>query len=84
MTTCDVFVKGKCDMTKVQLGIEFQAYPFDLSQVRLLDGPFKQAMELDRQYLLELNPDRMLSVIFKNSDSSQSRMKRMAVGAAER
>ena len=33
---------------------------FDLARVRLLDGPFKRAQELDRQYLLSLDPDRLL------------------------
>jgi uncharacterized protein len=33
----------------------------DLPEVKLLDGPFKKAMELDAKYLLELNPDRLLS-----------------------
>lgn len=36
----------------------FKAQPFDLREVRLLDGPFKHAMELDRQYLLSLDVDR--------------------------
>jgi hypothetical protein len=37
------------------------AEPFSLTQVRLLDGPFKQAMDLDAKYLLSLEPDRLLS-----------------------
>jgi uncharacterized protein len=36
------------------------ARPFSLIDVRLLDGPFKQAMQLDAQYLLSLEPDRLL------------------------
>ncbi len=36
------------------------ARPFALTDVRLLDGPFKQAMQLDAQYLLSLEPDRLL------------------------
>src|SRR5689334_10281536 len=36
------------------------ASPFDLSSVRLLPGPFKTAQELDAQYLLTLEPDRLL------------------------
>ena len=36
------------------------ARPFPLADVRLLDGPFKQAMQLDQQYLLSLEPDRLL------------------------
>ncbi len=38
-----------------------QAEPFPLTQVRLLDSPFKQAMDLDGKYLLSLEPDRLLS-----------------------
>jgi len=41
--------------------IKIQAYPFDIHEVRLLDGPFKQAMEADARYLLMLDPDRFLS-----------------------
>ena len=40
--------------------VELKAEPFPLSQVRLLDGPFKQARDLNHQYLLSLNPDRLL------------------------
>ena len=40
--------------------VPMNAQPFDLQQVRLLDGPFKDAMERDRRYLLELDPDRLL------------------------
>jgi len=38
-----------------------QAQPFDLKDVRLLDGPFKEAMEADMRYLLQVEPDRLLS-----------------------
>jgi len=34
--------------------------PFDLRQVRLLDGPFRACMERDRRYLLSLEGDRLL------------------------
>jgi len=34
--------------------------PFRLDQVRLLEGPFYHAMELDQQYLLSLDMDRLL------------------------
>lgn len=37
-----------------------KAQAFALQDVRLLDGPFRHAMELDRQYLLSLEPDRLL------------------------
>lgn len=41
--------------------IQLQALPFELSEVRLLDSPFKKAMLLDGEYLLRLDPDRLLS-----------------------
>src|ERR1035437_9552430 len=34
--------------------------PFPLNEVRLLDSPFKQAQERDQQYMLKLEPDRLL------------------------
>jgi len=45
---------------KVENKIPIKAYAFDLRDVRLLDGPFKHAQELDRQYLLSLDTDRLL------------------------
>lgn len=38
-----------------------KAYAFDLSDVRLLESPFKAAMELDAEYLRSIEPDRLLS-----------------------
>jgi DUF1680 family protein len=43
------------------LKVRLKARPFELSQVRLLDSPFKHAMELDAAYLLTVEPDRLLS-----------------------
>ncbi|HTO94321.1 MAG TPA: beta-L-arabinofuranosidase domain-containing protein, partial [Bacteroidota bacterium] len=34
---------------------------FDLSDVHLLEGPFRHAMEMDQAYILSLKPDRLLS-----------------------
>ncbi|MFO1497528.1 MAG: glycoside hydrolase family 127 protein [Verrucomicrobiota bacterium] len=34
--------------------------PFDLTEVRLLEGPFQHAMEMDQRYLLSLDTDRLL------------------------
>jgi len=36
-----------------------RAPAFDVSAVRLLDGPFRQAQELDLKYLLSLDPTRL-------------------------
>ncbi|HET6976446.1 MAG TPA: beta-L-arabinofuranosidase domain-containing protein [Pyrinomonadaceae bacterium] len=41
--------------------IHREAEEFRLEDVRLLDGPFKHAMMKDAEYLLRLDPDRLLS-----------------------
>src|ERR1700722_13404178 len=46
---------------KVAPVVALQAYPFDIRHVRLLDGPFREAMEADAHYLLAIAPDRLLS-----------------------
>ncbi|BAU55151.1 hypothetical protein MgSA37_03332 [Mucilaginibacter gotjawali] len=46
---------------KVKPVIPVKALAFDLTQVHLLDGPFKQAMQADEKYLLSIDPDRLLS-----------------------
>lgn len=43
------------------------AYPFALTQVRLLDGPFKHAQELNAKYLLSLSADRLLARFRSNA-----------------
>ena len=40
--------------------VSLVAAPFNLSDVRLLDGPFKVSQETDRAWLLRVDPDRML------------------------
>ena len=45
---------------EVQPVIPLKAWAFRLEDVRLLEGPFKRAMELDRAYLLSLDVDRLL------------------------
>jgi DUF1680 family protein len=47
---------------KTQAGekARLRAYPFDLQQVRLLSGPFRDAMLRDEEYLLSLDGDRLL------------------------
>ena len=41
--------------------VPIKAQAFSLKDVRLLPGPFQRAMDLDGQYLLDLEPDRLLS-----------------------
>ena len=60
---CGLWLSFACrgsDVIQVQPKIPLAARPFQLSQVQLLDGPFKHARELDRQYLLSLDADRLL------------------------
>jgi len=45
---------------KVAPAIAFKAEPFDLTDVRLLDGPFQDAMLRDKALLLGMDPDRLL------------------------
>jgi hypothetical protein len=45
---------------KVPPVVSLSARAFPLETVRLLDGPFKHAMELDQNYLLSLEVDRLL------------------------
>ena len=44
----------------VEPKIPLRAVPFDLADVRLGPGPFRDAMERDKSYLLRLDPDRLL------------------------
>ena len=45
---------------KIKDKVPSQAYPFELGEVRLLDGPFREAMLRDQKYMLGLDPDRLL------------------------
>lgn len=54
--------------------VPIKALPFDLTEVRLLDGPFRHAMELDRQYLLSLEVDRLLHTFRLNAGLPSSAM----------
>ncbi len=40
---------------------------FALQDVRLLDGPFKQAEQVDMDYILEMDPDRLLAPFLKEA-----------------
>ncbi|HEU4390890.1 MAG TPA: glycoside hydrolase family 127 protein, partial [Blastocatellia bacterium] len=47
---------------KVKLSprVPIKAYAFSLTDVRLLDGPFRDAMLRDQKFLLAVDPDRLL------------------------
>jgi DUF1680 family protein len=65
-SNCQIFA-GNNEQTQAKQVIDFKAQPFDLKQVRLLDGPFKDAMERDRKYLHELSSDRLLHMFRVNA-----------------
>jgi DUF1680 family protein len=52
---------------KVAPVIPLRAVPFEPRDVRLLEGPFSHAMELDAKFLLSLEPDRLLSLFRKEA-----------------
>ncbi len=52
---------------KVALAAPLKAAGFSLNSVRLLPGPFQHAQELDRKYLLSLDPDRLLLTARRNA-----------------
>ena len=58
MLCADGFAVG--DKLNVLPKAPMLAEPFPLERVRLLDGPFKEAMLRDKRYLLDLDPDRLL------------------------
>jgi len=51
----------------VRPAITRAAEPFDLGDVRLLDSAFKQALETDKAYVLNLDPNRLLSFLQKQA-----------------
>lgn len=51
---------GDNDKLKIKSVVPLKARAFELSEVRLLPGPFLHAQELDRQYLVSLDVDRLL------------------------
>ena len=47
--------------------IPFRALPFNLSEVRLLEGPFLNATELNKEILLGYEPDRLLARFYSEA-----------------
>jgi hypothetical protein len=45
---------------KINPVVPIRAYAFNLKEVKLLNSPFRHAMEMDSAYLLSLKPDRLL------------------------
>lgn len=57
----DLFIStGSATQFAQSQAIARRVNAFDLEDVRLLDGPFRRAQELNSKYLLQLEPDRLL------------------------
>ena len=52
---------------KIEAKIPFTVHPFRLDDVRLLPSPFQHAMRKDAEYLLSLDPNRLLHVFRINA-----------------
>ncbi len=57
--------------------------PFPLTDVRLLDGPFRDAMLRDQKYLLSLDPDRLLHTFRLNVKLAVQRQTVTAAGSRQ-
>lgn len=54
------YAQPATDRVKVKPVVPLKALPFPLEDVRLIEGPFQHAMDLNAAYLLKLEPDRLL------------------------
>ena len=61
MFHCQAFAEIKDPAMRACEEKALNVRPFDLSNVRLLDGPFKHAQDLSGKSLLNYEPDRLLS-----------------------
>jgi DUF1680 family protein len=56
-----LFALGRAFAADVAPAIKPQAEEFPLSAVKLLDGPFRHSMEVNKTFLLNIEPDRLLA-----------------------
>lgn len=52
---------------KVKPVVPVKAYSFNLKDVKLLNSPFRHAMDMDSAYLLLIKPDRLLYRFYKHA-----------------
>lgn len=74
ITTCCLLIFAFSCLQKPikREAVEHRLSPFRLDQVKLLESPFHDAMELDKKYLLSLNIDRLLVDYIKVSGHATS------------
>jgi DUF1680 family protein len=61
VVSCDTTIEHRVKTTGGAEVVAFRAIPFDLTAVKLLEGPFKKATELNMTSLLNYEPDRFLA-----------------------
>lgn len=64
---CAIFLSTSLNGQQVKSTVPEIAHPFPLSAVRLTGGPLKHAQDLNAEYLLKLEPDRMLAYYRKRA-----------------
>src|SRR6266496_3844556 len=62
-----LLVGGAASAQQIKSAIPDVARPLPLSAVRLTGGPLKHAQDLDAEYLLKLEPDRMMAYYRKRA-----------------
>ena len=60
LTSCSGFQENRVKTDGPEV-VDFKVLPFDLKDVKLLEGPFKNATELNIRSLLNYEPDRLLA-----------------------
>jgi len=61
INSCNSNYSGERIATGGAEKVDFRVLPFELTQVKLLDGPFKHATDLNVKSLLNYEPDRFLA-----------------------
>ncbi len=67
LATCSESTNQERIKTKGPELIDFRVLPFELSVVKLLDGPFRHATEQNIKTLLNYEPDRLLSRFYSEA-----------------
>src|SRR5262249_53280853 len=62
-----LLIDASATAQQIKNAVPYVARPLPLSAVRLTGGPLKRAQDLDIEYLLKLEPDRMLAYYRKQA-----------------
>lgn len=61
IAVASLFILSACQPTQKENSMTGPVEPFEITEVELLDGPFKHATDLNVQSLLQYDPDRLLA-----------------------